>query len=686
MKVFLSNGTPLPVRTQAVGDRTPIFADANYYAQDGLTLLNTYAAYGELYRRQLWVGVLVRKLAFGTARLPYRVYAVGDDGSEQLPDSDPLVSLLARPNDQLDAFRLWLWTSATYDVYGEAYWLKLRDDRGRVRELQPMHPANVIVRRDELGELVYYYTAGVRDVSLLPPIPAADVVPFTSYNPDNLVRGLSTLEGLRETLYSEDAARRANSSFWRRGARPSVVLTHPNELSEGAQKRLYAKWESNHTGADVMGGTAILEEGLTPHVLQLNAEEMQYVESRKLNREEVCAAYDVPPPVVHILDRATYSNVTEQMRSMYRDTMAPRLGMFESAVAHHLVPDFDRSGRTLAKFDLDEVLRGDFETRSTAVRELISSGVMKPAEARPLFNLNPAGPEANQLYGNAALVPLGSTPASSGGQPVDHNGDVMPKPLPTNPDQGRPALPAGSGNDQAARSFDFRPLAGRLGRLKGHRDTLRTRLVDEHRTALREYFGRQSSAVQTVLATKDGTGLAGDYWEGELTRLLTLLGEATARALGTAVVDQLGGGDYDASTLAAWIAAGATVAARGITDVTERDLARALADQPDQAVAARDYYAGAGESRADQIAATRVTVVGGMAEHEAAARGGARTKTWVTGRHPRVTHEAMDGETVPMAARFSNGMAHPGDPAGGADECAGCNCHLSFSSEGASDA
>jgi HK97 family phage portal protein len=680
VKVFLSNGTPLPVRTQAVGDRTPIFADANYYAQDGLTLLNTYAAYGEIYRRQLWVGVLVRKLAFGTARLPYRVYAVGDDGSEQLPDSDPLVSLLARPNDQLDSFRLWLWTSATYDVYGEAYWLKLRDDRGRVRELQPMHPANVIVRRDELGELVYYYSAGVRDVSLLPPIPAADVVPFTSYNPENLVRGLSTLEGLRETLYADDASRRATASFWRRGARPSVALTHPGTLSDGAQKRLRAMWEKNHVGADLMGGTAILEEGLTPTVLQLNAEEMQYVESRKLNREEVCAAYDVPPPVVHILDRATYSNVTEQMRSMYRDTMAPRLGMFESAVAHHLVPDFDRSGRTLARFDLDEVLRGDFETRSTAVRELISSGVMKPAEARPLFNLNPAGPEANQLYANGALVPLGTTPTSSS------NPSDQPRPLPTNPDAGRPALPAGSGNDSAARGLDLRPLAGRLGRLKGHRDTLRTRLVDEHRAALREYFGRQSAAVQSVLATKDGTGLAGDYWEGELSRLLTLLGEATARALGAAVVAQLGGDDYDPASLAAWIAAGATVAARGITDTTERDLARALADAPDPAAAARDYYTKAVESRADQIAGTRVTVVGGMAEHEAAARSGARTKTWVTGRHPRVSHEAMHGETVPMAARFSNGMSHPGDPAGGADECAGCNCHLSFSSEGAGDA
>jgi phage portal protein BeeE len=66
----------------------------------------------------------------------------------------------------------------------------------------------------------------------------------------------------------------------------------------------------------------VLEEGMEPKPLTLTAEEAQYIETRKLNREEVCAAYDMPPPVVHILDRATFSNITEQMRSMYRDTMA----------------------------------------------------------------------------------------------------------------------------------------------------------------------------------------------------------------------------------------------------------------------------------------------------------------------------------------------------------------------------
>ena len=53
------------------------------------------------------------------------------------------------------------------------------------------------------------------------------------------------------------------------------------------------------------------------------------------------------------------------------------------------------------------------------------------------------------------------------------------------------------------------------------------------------------------------------------------------------------------------------------------------------------------------------------------------TKTWITGRNPRPTHLAMNGETTPAWTDFSNGLSWPGDPAMGPDESAGCNCTVS---------
>jgi phage portal protein BeeE len=97
--------------------------------------------------------------------------------------------------------------------------------------------------------------------------PASEVVHFRSYNPDDQVRGLSRLEPLRATLLNEDAARRATTAFWNKGARPGMALTHPANLSQPAMERLKAQFDAVAAGADNTGSTVVLEEGMVPNKL-----------------------------------------------------------------------------------------------------------------------------------------------------------------------------------------------------------------------------------------------------------------------------------------------------------------------------------------------------------------------------------------------------------------------------------
>lgn len=687
--MFLSSGAPVPASTDTLADRTPLFADASYYPRESLSLLGQFAAYGAVYRSQLWVSVLVNKLARATARLPLTTRRLGDRGRTALTVADhPLPALLDRPTPQLDGYRLWLWTSSTFDIYGEAFWLKLRNRDGSVAELQPMHPSNVIVRRPSGSEEpTYYYAPGVRDLSQLPPIPAADVVPFVSYSPDTLVRGMSPLEPLRQTLYAEDAARRATASWWQRGARPSVAIKHPSTLSEGAQERIRRTWSSAHEGADLMGGTAVLEEGMDIQTVQLSAEEMQYIESRKLNREEVCAAFDVPPPAAHILDRATFSNVTENLRSVYRDTMAGRLPLFESALAHHLLPDYPDAASLQLSFDLDDVLRGDFETRAESAEKLVQSGVMKPAEARVMFNLDDAGSTADQLYGNAALVPLGSTAQAAPtpgpsipSAPRERAAASVPPHLTSAaavsvPASATAALPRG-------RSYDARSLAGRLGRLKGHEDELHDGLLTEHTDALTDYIRRLSAAVQEWLQRKDAGPLPdGTGWTDELASVLLSLGLATTKLLGGTVAKDLGG-EYDPGILQSWLEEETRSSAENVVSSIGDGLQHALdTAEPGTppAETARSHFASLEGDRVPELAQTRVTTIGGKASRDAARVAGAAHKTWhVMSSRPRPSHAAMSGKTASLGEPFSNGMQGPGDPSGGPNETAGCTCRLSF--------
>lgn len=371
-----------------------------------------WASYGAIYRSHLWVAVLVNKIANATARLPLKVYERNDDDRPEAR-GHPYSELLRRPSKRLDPFLFWLWTRSTIDVYGEAFWGKVRDRGGRPVELIPLHPT-CIHDEERDDKVVWWYDNGKRCIDK---IERRDLVHFRTWNPLSDTRGMSPLEPLRSTLENEEGARKANSALWRNGGRPSVFLTHPKTLSGPAQQRLAATWSDIHGGVDNWAKAAVLEEGMEAKTIALNAEELQYIEARRLNREEACGVYDIPPPVVHILDRATFSNITEQMRSMYRDSMAPKLGLLESTLEFELrdgsfgdgEPDFGDG--VYSEFLMDEVLRGDFEVRVASWATAIQTGQATMAEARKAEN-RPFIEGTDRLMVNAALTD--ATPQDEG--------------------------------------------------------------------------------------------------------------------------------------------------------------------------------------------------------------------------------------------------------------------------------
>lgn len=429
--MIVSNGQNLGFAPQALGETTPNLANGYFYAETGLSLLGKFATYAALYRAQPSIATLVDKLANSMARLPVKVWDNTPASGRVQDTTSGYAKLMASPCATMSPYNFWRWTFSTYEIYGEAFWLKVRDAFGTIIGFLPMHPSRTAVKRDgETGAVTYLFTMGVGSAGLLE-VDSMEVVAFQRYNPDSLMRGLSRLEPLRSTLRNEDSSRRAMDSFWKRGARPSVVIKHPTELSQGAQDRLRSSFDARHAGADNMGGTNVLEEGMDLQIIQLNAEEMQYIESRKMNLTEACMVYDVPPPVVHILDRATFSNITEQMKSLYRDTATPRLVDVESVLDHSVRAEFYPIGKRKAEFSMDEILRGDPDTWANTQTQLRQGGVTTGNESRVSIGLSRIeDPEMDKVYANAALIPLGAN-APPGAVATD--GSLIPQPLPSGP-------------------------------------------------------------------------------------------------------------------------------------------------------------------------------------------------------------------------------------------------------------
>ncbi len=414
---------------------------------DGRALesLGYWSSYSQLYRKQLWVAAAVNKIAGATARLPLKVYRRGEDGRSDARDT-PFGELMQRPSKTVDPYTFWTWTRAILDIHGESFLGKVRDRTDRPVELVRLHPTYM-----RYNEGQWRYDDGTRRFD----IRRRDLVHFKHFSPDS-DRGMSPLEPLRATLENEDGARRANNAMWSNGGRPSVFLEISTKLNKEQSERLAQSWNSVHGGVDNWAKAAVLEEGLKANVLPLNVEELQYIESRKLNREEVCAGYDIPPPALHILDRATFANITEQNRALYRDTMAPKLGHLEATIEMELrdgsmgdgEPDFPDD--VYAEFLMDEVLRGAFEARAQAYQQ---ADYMTMAEKRRSENL-PFLPGTDRIFLNSASLPLGSD-----GQLEQPAAPVSPA-LPAAPQLALPPGPKSLSVDA------YNTVMGRLSRVK----------------------------------------------------------------------------------------------------------------------------------------------------------------------------------------------------------------------------
>lgn len=356
-------------------------------------------SYGDLYKSQIWVHVVVNKLARGIGRLPLKAYARDAEGARTRLRDGPLAQLLTQPAPGLTPSQWKQQIVGDMSVYGNALQLI---DRPR-----PDAPATSLTPLPAEGWRTdgdtYYYTD--RRTGQKTSYPAWKILHFRFWSPTSMGFALAPLEPLRQTLAIEDAAQRLGVASFQNGARPSGVIRTDQDLSRESLARLRDDIKRLYGGPDKAATPAILTNGLDWKTMSWDMQQAAVIDHRKLTREEVCAVYDIPPTVVGILDRATFSNIEELHLSLYQDTLGPWNTLIEETLDVQLLAGVPDYAGAFVEFDLNEVLKGNIEARYRAYQSAIAAGWMMPNEARQRENF-PAvtdQPEANELHVSLAL-------------------------------------------------------------------------------------------------------------------------------------------------------------------------------------------------------------------------------------------------------------------------------------------
>lgn len=607
-----------------------------------------YYDYAALYRTQPNVRTCVDFLARNIAQLGLHVYRRVSDTDRQrlLPGDSDLAQVLAHPNPWITAYRLIESLVVNLGIYGNAYWLKVVDD---VNGMMLLPIPSAIVTAEGTGFAPGDYRVSYANGQAI--YKPEEIVHFRNYNPDDPKQGLSPLETLRRILAEEQAAGDYREYYWQNAARINGVIERPatsRDWSEAAKARFKKDLQAFYAGAANSGSTMILEDGMTFKPNAFNPQESEYLAGRKLTREECARAYHIPLPMVGILEHSTYANIREQHKNLYQDCLGPWLRMIEEEIELQLGADMPDMENVYCEFNIQEKLSGSFEEQVDVLNRGVGRPYMVVNEARAKLNL------PSIAGGDELAVPLNM---------------MMVSEQPTVP-------PVDAAKAQNEIEMKARAV------IDPTQPKLRAQYVQRWKNELEKYFRRQERTIRS----RAGSGNVEpntlwtdkNRWLKELTDELFKLGIDTAWAWASYMAAELDA-NVAQEPMEAYVRECSEITAGYVTDDTVKMTTAALrAEEPENAI--RDTFDHLATITAGAIAIGKVTQMANFGAHEGARQAGLKTKTWrVNSQNPRPEHAAMDGMTVNLNDIFyPTGQRWPGDPVGGAENNANCECSLEF--------
>ena len=331
----------------------------------------------------------VRILSEAVAGLPLHFYRYTEGGGKEKAVGHPLYFLLHdEPNPEMTSFVFRETLMTHLLLWGNAYAQVIRNGRGEVMALYPLMPDRMAVERDRGGQLYYEYTPGADDAPTVKGgtvvLPPSEVLHIPGLGFDGLV-GYSPIAMAKNAIGMAIACEEYGAKFFANGAQPSGVLEHPGTIKDPARVR--ESWQSTFGGSHNANKVAVLEEGMKYTPISISPEQAQFLETRKFQINEIARIFRVPPHMVGDLDKSSFSNIEQQSLEFVKYTLDPWVSRWEQSMVRSLLSAEEKK-RYFVKFNVDGLLRGDYQSRMNGYAVGRQNGWMSANDIRELENLD----------------------------------------------------------------------------------------------------------------------------------------------------------------------------------------------------------------------------------------------------------------------------------------------------------
>lgn len=339
----------------------------------------------------------VRLLSETVAAMPIVPYKYSDGVREVDTDNDLWRLLNYMPNRYQTRNEFFETLMLQLVTDGNSYCAIERGVMGNIVSIIPLMSSQMCVTLQEDGSILYEYKDAKGNIAFYSEESIWHVKLF-----GNGIVGLSPLSHAAKALGTAIALEKRVSVLAENGGNPSGLLMIDKMLKP--EQRTAIEQQLNKK-ASSGGSLFVLEAGMTYQQTSINPTDMQLLQNRRFQIEDIARFMGVPSVLINDTSATTTwgSGISQITEGFYKLNLRPYLERIESSIKKSLMPMEDWESKEI-EFNFDSLLRADKKTRADTMSAEINAGILTPNEARQIEGRAPKE-GGDDIYLNGSLQP-----------------------------------------------------------------------------------------------------------------------------------------------------------------------------------------------------------------------------------------------------------------------------------------
>ena len=338
-------------------------------------------------------------IASTIAQLPIKEVRYSKGGTKEVvTDSEIAFFFNQKGNNYQSAYNVRYQHSISSELDGNGILVLRKDLSGRLTGIEPVLWSAVSLHVSDRDNLYYQVHENYLQQSVTEYLAPEYIVHETAHN----VRGfcgtpLYSYHLQANTIGQALATSKAGASHFKNGMLQRVGFLFPGVWRQAERENWQNNFQNQVKGVDNMGRPVVIDQGIKPFHLNFSPEASQYLESHKFSINDIARILRIPPHKIGDLEKATFSNITEENLSFLKDSIRFRLERNTQALENKLLPA-SLQGKHHLEYDELWLLKGDFQSRSAYYEMMWRIGVFTINDILRMEDMNTIGPEGDERF------------------------------------------------------------------------------------------------------------------------------------------------------------------------------------------------------------------------------------------------------------------------------------------------